>query len=240
MSTRAFSLVELSIVLVILGLLTGGILAGQSLINAAEMRRLTTELPRTVTAIHTFRDKYMALPGDMTNAFNFWGATAGCTNALVSTAPYTGCNGNGNGQFNDNALWGEDLRAYQFMALAGLIEGSYTGSVMPTGNKRQFGRNLPAAMTKNAGWWLNHLTTAQFGRSGNRISLGMEGSEFIDGNGGLLPEQVWNIDSKLDDGRPSTGRLTVPQSQTTCYDTTSLTYTLSSQTATCGIMLWLD
>ena len=70
----AFSLVELSIVLVILGLLTGGILTGQSLIRAAEMRSIVTELQRYQTAARSFQDKYFALPGDMRNATDFWGA----------------------------------------------------------------------------------------------------------------------------------------------------------------------
>lgn len=69
---RGFSLVELSIVLVILGLLTGGILAGQSLIRASELRSVSTELQRYSSAIYSFRDQYMALPGDMLNATSFW------------------------------------------------------------------------------------------------------------------------------------------------------------------------
>lgn len=93
---------ELSIVLVILGLLTGGILAGQLLIRAAELRSVTTEYNRYVTAVQSFRDKYFALPGDMNNAAAFWGAadgstgnTAACvTTASTSTAT---CNGDGNG-----------------------------------------------------------------------------------------------------------------------------------------------
>lgn len=68
---NAFSLVELSIVLVILGLLTGGILAGQSLIRAAELRAVSTEYNRHFTAIQSFRNRYMALPGDMNNATRF-------------------------------------------------------------------------------------------------------------------------------------------------------------------------
>jgi prepilin-type N-terminal cleavage/methylation domain-containing protein len=69
----AFSLVELSIVLVILGLLVGGVLMGQSLIRAAELRRVVTDYNKYTTAVQSFRDKYFALPGDMTNAQNFWG-----------------------------------------------------------------------------------------------------------------------------------------------------------------------
>ncbi|MFZ4541879.1 MAG: type II secretion system protein [Rickettsiales bacterium] len=56
---HAFSLVELSIVLVILGLLVGGILSGQALIRASELRSVSTEQQRYFTAIQTFRDKYL-------------------------------------------------------------------------------------------------------------------------------------------------------------------------------------
>lgn len=69
----AFSLVELSIVLVILGLLVGGVVAGQSLIRAAELRSVSTDYQRFLTATLTFRDKYFALPGDFTMASRVWG-----------------------------------------------------------------------------------------------------------------------------------------------------------------------
>ena len=62
---RGFTLVELSIVLVILGLLVGGVLSGQSLIRAAELRAVSTEHSKFVTAMNSFRDKYFAAPGDM-------------------------------------------------------------------------------------------------------------------------------------------------------------------------------
>src|ERR1700712_5143764 len=88
---HGFSLVELSIVLVILGLLVGGVLSGQSLIRAAELRSVTTEYQRYTTAVGTFRDKYFALPGDMNNAASFgWKDGAGSSVA----------NGDGNGQVN--------------------------------------------------------------------------------------------------------------------------------------------
>lgn len=97
---HGFSLVELSIVLVILGLLTGGILAGQSLIRAAELRSVASEHQRYVTATKSFQDKYFSVPGDMKNATSFWGAADGgdglgtdCFNVKSTTA--TTCNGNG-------------------------------------------------------------------------------------------------------------------------------------------------
>ena len=74
---HAFSLVELSIVLVILGLLVGGVLSGQSLIRAAQLRSVTTQFANYRAAVFTFRDKYFALPGDMANASAFWGSAGG-------------------------------------------------------------------------------------------------------------------------------------------------------------------
>src|SRR4051812_28937287 len=107
-----FTLVELSIVLVILGLLVGGVLTGQSLIRAAELRAITTEQNRYVTATHTFRDKYFALPGDMTNATAYWGTSGNCPGlaAQGNTTPAT-CNGNGDGKIsgNLNATSSEDF-----------------------------------------------------------------------------------------------------------------------------------
>ena len=92
---KGFTLVELSIVLVILGLLVGGVLSGQSLIRAAELRSITAQQQRFVTSINAFRDKYFALPGDMTNAQSFWGVANATPSTCYSTAG-TGtqtCNG---------------------------------------------------------------------------------------------------------------------------------------------------
>lgn len=236
---RAFSLVELSIVLVILGLLTGGILAGQSLIKAAELRKVVTEANRTVTAIYTFRDKYMALPGDMPNAFSFWGAAAGCTNVVNSDVAPQGCNGNGNGRIEDRSASGEDLRAYQFMALAGLIEGNYTGLIAPTGKARQFGHNLPAPIMNNGGWWLNDRSATQWTNTGMNIEFSAENNNYP-GVAVLTPEQQWNLDSKLDDGKPTTGKATTITTNTTCYDAVTLDYILTTSSPTCLLLYWLN
>ena len=62
---RGFSLVELSIVLVILGLLVGGVLGGQALIRAAEIRGVLADKDKYLAAVYTFKNKYQAL----TNSF---------------------------------------------------------------------------------------------------------------------------------------------------------------------------
>ena len=62
---QGFTLVELSIVLVIIGLIIGGILVGQELINSAEVRSTITQVNKYNSAINAFRGKYQYLPGDI-------------------------------------------------------------------------------------------------------------------------------------------------------------------------------
>ena len=62
---QAFTLIELSIVLVIIGLITGGILTGRDLIAAASVRAQVTQIEKFNAAASTFRTKYGFLPGDI-------------------------------------------------------------------------------------------------------------------------------------------------------------------------------
>ena len=221
---RGFSLVELSIVLVILGLLTGGILAGQSLIRGAEMRAVTTEYQRYASAINTFRDKYFAIPGDMPNAGKFWGyqnsvpgdgRNAACA-ALDHTSPATGqptCNGDGNGRIDGLPATNvyERYRMWHHLANAGLIEGSYTGVQGPAGvYDTVAGLNTPRSKTDGANWsclWSGpqvgnpDLYDADYG---NNCEIRANGTFAF-----LKPEEAWNIDLKLDDGRPAYGTIMV-------------------------------
>ena len=59
-----FTLVEIAIVLVIIGLLLGGVLKGQELINSAKIKNLINDLNGLSTAVYAYQDRYRALPGD--------------------------------------------------------------------------------------------------------------------------------------------------------------------------------
>jgi prepilin-type N-terminal cleavage/methylation domain-containing protein len=153
---RGFSLVELSIVLVILGLLTGGILAGQSLIRASELRAVTTEYQRYATATQTFRDKYFALPGDFRDATRFWQRmtnTADCiTNSTAAVNAAGSCDGDADAFIEAAAAAsqsGEMFHYWRQLALAGLVEGTYSGVAGGGGTNNaaasgRFRRQLPA------------------------------------------------------------------------------------------------
>jgi prepilin-type N-terminal cleavage/methylation domain-containing protein len=228
---RAFSLVELSIVLVILGLLVGGVLAGQSLIRAAELRAVTSEYARYTAAIMSFRDKYFALPGDMPNATQFWGPNrdtgAGCPSPIT---PDTGtCNGDGAGfigpntgqttTVTDTSFENEGIRAWYHLAKAGLIEGSYNQQVDMTGVQYNVypGINVPRGKISNSYWILDTRLLGTF--SDSKYNLNPDSSwhnslvfrsdtPIASGNNyPLTPAEAWNIDKKMDDGLPSQGKL---------------------------------
>ncbi len=219
---RAFSLVELSIVLVILGLLTGGILAGQSLIRAAELRSISTEYQRHVTAVQTFRDKYMAIPGDMDSATRFWNRQvnqtwcAGHSGATVA-APGT-CNGNAKGSLDSAGAASQSGEIFQFwkqLALAGLIEGSYTGLAGSLdASHAVIGENIPAARLSNSGWYSYYYGPAHIGSAtvlagyyGNLLFVGRSSTNSWPSGRILTPEEQWGIDVKMDDGKPARGKL---------------------------------
>ncbi len=211
-----FSLIELSIVLVILGLLTGGILAGQSLIRASELRAVSTEYQRYATAISSFRDKYFAIPGDMANATSFGTTWIG--------------NGGGNGQINNTAAatTNEPSLFWIHLASAALVEGSYTNIANTTFTS---GTNNPRSKISNGAWNVAGLgsvvdagtasytnatapAAATFYTSnyGNVLLLGSGTNALLPG-GILKSEEAWNIDTKMDDGRPDQGSVLTLESQ---------------------------
>lgn len=227
-SHKAFSLVELSIVLVILGLLTGGILGGQALIRAAELRAISTEAVRWTTAVQTFRDKYFALPGDMTNATKFWGTDAGgCpgTNATATAGGVPTCDGNGDGRLTPSVATSNEMyRFWQQLANAALIEGSFTG-VSNSGTASTFvgsftTPNIPRSKVTEAGWHIFSIvgpiqsssTTYFDGLDGNVFFFGTNGTNPSQGSV-LKPEEAWNLDTKMDDGKPGVGKVSTLEVQ---------------------------
>ena len=93
-SNYAFTLIELSIVLVIIGLVVGGVLVSRDLVHAAELRSQIKQLQDYQTAFNTFQTKYNCIPGDCINATQFFGTTDASGNTIN--------NGDGNGFVDTN------------------------------------------------------------------------------------------------------------------------------------------
>ncbi len=243
---KAFSLVELSIVLVILGLLTGGILAGQALIKAAELRNVAREYTKFQTAMLTFKDKYFNYPGDMTNATAFWGKdNANCPGDTGTAATPGTCNGNGDGILT--AV--EGLRAWQQLANAALIEGSYTGtgSGAPGVNVPQskygggtYGYQIFNYTKSSYNWTTGPSSTDTINHYRFGVASTCCGGEIIDGNQ-FATEDAWNIDTKLDDAKPAFGKVWArSNSCATSTNTTAADYALTTSGNVCGLLFTLN
>ena len=91
-----FTLIEIAIVLVIIGLLLGGVLKGQELINSAKVKNLATDFKNIPVYIYGYQDKFRALPGDDASADTHLGGQCTTTTCIAST-PKTCNNGNAGG-----------------------------------------------------------------------------------------------------------------------------------------------
>ena len=116
-----FTLIEIAIVLVIIGLLLGGILKGQELITQAKIRNVVNDFNGTSAAYYAYQDRYRAIPGDDINAASRWTnpqATSGDGNGSIS------------GSYNDTA-GSEAAYFWQDLRLSGLIAGAGTDTAPP-------------------------------------------------------------------------------------------------------------
>lgn len=122
---HGFTLIEIAIVLVIIGLLLGGVLKGQELITSARVRNLIAQQDGIKAAFFGFQDRFKAYPGDY---------AAASTNIRCTT---TCLNGDGDGRI-ETAGTGEaheEILAWTHLASAGFLNGSYnmtTGETAPT------------------------------------------------------------------------------------------------------------
>lgn len=253
-----FTLIELSIVLVIIGLIAGGVLGGRELIKQAELRKLLKESDQFKTAVNTFRIKFNCYPGDCPNADQFFGAACGDN----TTNRDTGCNGNGDGvvafivnMFNvtQDLARGEHLKLWMHLSMAGLIPGSYNGrgTMITYGPESVRGTNVPITYGE-LGWnafyhpnsWLPTQQAGVFTSPGvvNAFSVGgrtglLTGFDTLtEGymDGGLTPIDAASIDSKGDDGSPVSGKILGTVDVCSRY-TTQYIYDTTLSTKVCNL-----
>jgi len=176
-----FTLIEIAIVLVIIGLLLGGVLKGQELITSARVRNLISQQDGVKAAYFGFLDRFRALPGDYSLAATNIACTPACTN------------GNGNGQILTAVTDGVDeyIAVWSHLASAGFINGSYAYAVAP---------ETPASAPTNPyARYIQLIYDNAYGTGTPALRHNIK-----TGNG--IPSEILaEIDRKIDDGNPVGG-----------------------------------
>jgi len=240
MQKRGFTLIELSIVLVIIGLIVGGILVGRELIALAQIRSVISEMERYSTAANSFRSKYNAMPGDLTTqqATQFVlepvsrpGVIAGMVSlAHGNSAIETCASGVHDIVGSEGALFWRDL--YQ----AGMITTTFTSAIddIAVVDSDSIPLYFPISKISTANWAVtsamnctggpmpalrdagiisanNYSTTNYYFLGSFDLESGLIKASAADADGGarggLTPVEAYNIDAKLDDGNPFTGKV---------------------------------
>lgn len=253
-SRHGFTLVELSLVLVIIGLVVGGVLVGRDLIEAGRIRAQLSQIADMETQINTFKIKYDCLPGDCATATSALGATHN-GNAVVD--------GNGDGIIKGQYAYtvsygageclipdvtGEVSQLLMQLTASGLAKYSSNGNSSNNGRATLGKEYTEAAYGNGTGLFVSCLgslnwptITPVFLRKGNIIVFGVApaslgelvlttgilGSVFYGGYGdygsgtfanpiGIPADAIRKIDEKIDDGKPSSGKVGIFTGDTGC------------------------
>jgi prepilin-type N-terminal cleavage/methylation domain-containing protein len=219
---RGFTLLEMSVVIAIIGLIISGTLVGRSILEQARVNRVITDVKIYTDAIRAFRQKYNGLPGDLPNATAYWGFAGGNSgdNYTVSCYSFTGsgtqtCNGNGDGQVTYWAGSGpyvyEGYRIWQHLVDAGMIQGKYTGTYGPNGiYDARAGLNMPGT-SMEVGLYAFAYTGVVASNNAYLYPTVNYGHVIITDNPGyggnypFTPAQSLSLDMKIDDGLPASG-----------------------------------
>ena len=180
-SQRGFTLIEIAIVLLIIGLLLGGVMKGQSMINSARVRSIANDLSGIEAAWISFQDRYRSIPGDYAQASTHIveGASNGDSNARVDSAAEAG------------AVW-------QHLAAAGFISGSFDGAALGSITDTDCAAATCPSNPFNGFYKISNSSNA----------LGSEVAAHELSTGGNIPVEVmYELDLKMDDGNPETGSL---------------------------------
>jgi prepilin-type N-terminal cleavage/methylation domain-containing protein len=244
-----FTLVEMSIVLVIIGIIIGGILYGRAVMTASRLQTVITDYDNYATSVANFRQAYQALPGDMASATTPWGVDSnGCPAGGGATGT---CNGNGDGMIAPAGQESEAFRFWQHLNKAGMLSTSMSGVAAAGGvYSSSLGVNVPAGSLLGSGFsvlWEGVVPagTANIfaGSYGNTLMFGSAVSGSYTNGAILTPSQAAGIDTKIDDGMPVTGKVrstksdsaTTPNCTTTAVESTSA-YNVSNSGILCSLI----
>jgi prepilin-type N-terminal cleavage/methylation domain-containing protein len=215
---RGFTLLEMSIVLVVIGLLVGGIMLGRSILTTSRLQTVITDADNYTTAIGNFKQQYQGLPGDLVNATSFWGTdSTSCPSGGGTTGT---CNGNGDGQIGGISGSGnefESFRFWQHLHLAGFATQNFSGVAGSSSTLNAvIGTNVPSGSMEGSGFsvvWegggnaMADTTNYYTGSYNNILVFGNIITKKLTYGPILTPDQAASLDRKIDDGVPGTGNV---------------------------------
>ncbi len=255
---EGFTLVELSIVIIIIGLLISGITVGTSIIKNSELAAIASDLKSYQSAYVNFAQRYYGTPGDITNGASLWPST--------STTPCgetdANCIGNGDGKIN-TAL--EGRAAWRELALAGMISANIqtvATSATTASIASSIAGTMPASKSIGVGYSMvngaeavYYDTNSYSGKTGlwgtgdptsskgntvvNAVLMGKvyANNQFLTG-AAYSPQDAYSLDIKMDDGAASSGLLRAgdgaDMAAHSCLNLDG-TYLLSSNSTACII-----
>lgn len=246
-SPSAFTLLEMSIVLVVIALLVGATLSLNNYLANSRLITTMNQAKQLSAAALQFQMRYNTMPGDYATASSAWtGAGNGDGNGLIRAAAV--------------AVPLERYYAFQHLGLAGFIPGAYTGAVNGTGGAT-IGVNVMGNAMDNGAFILDHPDatdgivsgdTLYFdGTYGNliRIAAVNAAATTIPDQPLMTARQAYMLDVKFDDGQPGLGNILTPISTalancattavatTAAYDTNSANF---QNAKTCYLFLMIQ
>lgn len=219
---RGFTLLELSVILLIMALLAVGISLGKDVLDSSKNRSLIQEVQEFRTSILTFRTRFQAFPGDMSDATTYLSGVA---------------NGDGDELIEWNTGSGtphEGPQAFLHLQTADLLSSDITLSGQ--GGTAVINTNIPPSVITGAGYSVNYFTSilSNAENTGHYLLLGGESTTGFNLTPVLGTEDAHTIDNKMDDNRPKTGRvLAQDPGNSTC---TANTYDISNSVPACYVL----
>jgi prepilin-type N-terminal cleavage/methylation domain-containing protein len=213
-----FTLIEIAIVLVIIGLLLGGVLKGQELINSARVRSLNNNIDGITAAWFGFQDRYRLYPGDMPRAT----AVAQIDNTIPA-----GVGGDGNGFVNSTAEAGA---VWMHLARAGFISGNYSGAAVLAGSEYDCAVGICPDNRFGLGMEILYSNVTFGGTQANTLFSGS----------GIPVKIVAELDRKIDDGLPNQGNVREGRSNGAAAACSTgagaaATYNIAANSNDCGV-----
>lgn len=206
---QGFTVVELAVVVVIIGLLISSVLVGQSMIRTSYQDSIISDLNSYKAAVNTFELNYGFKPGDMRNASDYWGSTA---------------DGNGNGIVDSS----EPSRVWEQLSLSEIIKTPYSYAATIT-----IGTNFPITNFDgatfsygDANFWSDSFFIERAGAGTNAFCLNGDVLGDVDDvcpspwGSTFLVEDAMAVDLKIDDGVASSGKVI----GSSCIDDSSLEF----------------